>query len=84
MLAFPQVSGMTWGPVVRGGMASLGLMTRRSQVHILPPLLRNGPSGAVSFFSGDAQVTSALSVLPSGSLTAQVGLSREEVRGGAK
>ena len=55
--AFALVSGMFWGGLVQGGMSSSGLITRRSQVQILPPLLRNGPSGAVSLFrmaSGDA------------------------------
>ena len=34
-----------------------GLITRRSQVQILPPLPRNGPFGGRSLFSGDSRGT---------------------------
>lgn len=53
--AFPQVSGMFWGRLGRGGMSSSGLITRRSQVQILPPLPTETPENRV--FSGVSRVS---------------------------
>ena len=49
MCVFPQFRGTFRDEAGPRETASLGLITRRSQVQILPPLLRKGPSGPFRF-----------------------------------